>query len=62
MLKTVIISDTSRRVVDEHVKDLKVCREELRTIASSRNRKAEPPPEISADFEEGNARENLCRE
>src|SRR6218665_1050564 len=48
MLKTVRISEASWRVIEEHSKDLKVWREELRTIAGSRTRKAEPPPEISA--------------
>ena len=53
MLKTVRISEASWRVMEEHSKDLKVWREEFRTIASSRTRKAEPPPEMSADLEEG---------
>ena len=53
MLKTVRVSEASWRVMKEHSKDLKVWREELRTIAGSRTRKAEPPPEISGDLEEG---------
>ena len=52
MLKTVRISEASWRVIEEHSKDLKVWREELRTIAGSRTRKAEPPSEISGDLEE----------
>src|SRR6218665_25800 len=36
MLKTVRISEASWRVMEEHSKDLKVWREELRTIAGSR--------------------------
>ena len=63
MLKTVRISEASWRVMEEHSKDLKVCREEFRTIiAGSRTRKVEPPPEISADLEEGFIRGKLCRE
>src|SRR6218665_3870515 len=62
MLKTVRVSEASWRVMKEHSKDLKVWREELRTIAGSRTRKAEPPPEISGDLEEGVIRGKLCRE
>src|SRR6218665_3962265 len=61
MLKTVRVSEASWRVMKEHSKDLKVWREELRTIAGSRTRKAEPPPEISGDLEEGVIRGKLCR-
>ena len=53
MLKTVRISEASWRVMEEHSKDLKVWREEFRAMAGSRIRKTEPPPEISADLEEG---------
>ena len=54
MLKTVRISEASWIVMEEHSKDLKVWREEFRTIeAGSRMRKAEPPPEICADLKEG---------
>src|SRR6218665_817421 len=53
MLKTVRISEASWRVMEEHSTDLKVWREEFRAMAGSRIRKAEPPPEISADLEEG---------
>src|SRR6218665_3858164 len=61
MLKTMRISEASWRVTEEHSKDLKVWREELRTIAGSRMRKAEPPPEICADLEEGVIRWMLKR-
>src|SRR6218665_1612705 len=60
MLKTVRVSEASWRVMKEHSKDLKVWREELRTIAGSRTRKAEPPPESSGDLEEGVIRGKLC--
>ena len=50
--------EASWRVMKEHLKDLKVWREELRTIAGSRTRKAE----ISGDLEEGVIRGKLCRE
>ena len=53
MLKTVRIPETSWRVMEEHSRDLKVWREEFITISGSRTRKAEPPPEISAELEEG---------
>ena len=45
MLKTVRISEASWRVMEEHSKDLKVWREELRTIAElslKRNRITDP--------------------
>ena len=62
MLKTVTMSEASWRVMEEHSKYLKVWREEFRTIAGSRMRKAEPPPEICADLEEGVIRGKLRRE
>lgn len=65
MLRTVRISEDNRSVVDEHSKDLKMCQEEHRTITGSRTRKAVPPSEISADFQEGvmHAKEAMhCRE
>ena len=48
--------------MEEHSKDLKAWREEFRTKAGSRMRKAEPPPEICADLEEGVIRGKLSRE
>lgn len=50
MLYTVSISEASRRVMEEHSKDLKVRQEQSRTIAGSWTKKALPPPEIGADF------------
>lgn len=47
------ISEASWIVIDEHSENLKVGREEFRTIYFSRTRKAGPPPEISADYDEG---------
>ena len=61
MLKTVRISEASWGVIEEHSKDLKVWREEFRTIAGSEMRKAEPPPEICGDLEEGLIRGRLRR-
>jgi len=62
MLKTVRISKASWRVMEEHSKDFKVWREEFKTVAGSRIRKAEPPPESSADLEEEVIRGKLRRE
>jgi len=63
MLYTVSISEASRRVMEEHSKDLKVRQEQSRTIAGSWTKKALPPPEIGADFFlDGVVRGKLCRE
>ena len=45
MLYTVSISEASRRVIEEHSKDLKVRQEQSRTIAGSWTKKALLPPE-----------------
>ena len=52
MFKTVKMSEANRRVIEEYPKDLKVWREEFRTMTGSQTRKAEPPPEICTDLEE----------
>ena len=62
MLKTLRISEASLRVMEEHSKELKLWREEFRTIGGSRMRQAEPPPEICADLKEGAIRGKLSRE
>ena len=59
MLKTVSRSEESRSVVDEHSKELNVWREEFRTTAGSRTRKAVPPPDIFEDLEEAVIRGKL---
>ena len=61
-MKTVSISEESRRVMDEHSRDRKVWQEEFRTTAGSRTRKAVPPPEGFADFEDFVKRGKLCKE
>lgn len=49
-MKTVRRCEASRRVMEEHSNDLKVWREQFRTTAGSRTRKAVPPPEMLSDF------------
>ena len=61
-MKTVSMSEASRSVIEEHSKDRKEWLEELRMTAGSWTRKAVPPPEIFADFEEEVVRGKLWRE
>ena len=56
------MSEARRSVMEEHSKDRKEWLEELRMTAGSWTRKAVPPPEIFADFEEEVVRGKLWRE